>query len=73
MGTIVGTGLFILFFLMILGLFLKFYLESNHVIDRSVKRTGATSYRAYKREANKRWRQKQKLERKKRAKARQSE
>lgn len=49
MGSLIATLFFLLFFLLVAGLFVKFYLESNHAIGRVLKKNGVASYREYKR------------------------
>lgn len=66
MATIVGTIFFILFLLTVIGMFVKFFLESNHAIDRAVKKSGGENYRSYKKEYNRKMRKKRKLERNRR-------
>lgn len=50
MAKLVGTFFFLVFFLLVIGLFLKFFLESNHAIERVVRKNGSSGYRQYKRE-----------------------
>ena len=68
MGTVVGSILFVFFLLVVVGVFLKFYLESNHGIDRVIKKSGAANYRQYKREVAARMRKKRQMAKKRKAK-----